>query len=1215
MTRQVTDQLYIELDYFTPEEYYNYQAEAVSAQSAEFAVDAVVGRLYEFTVTCDALFTPDLTVEVTKNSFAVLDASSSLDASADVIRTTDAQLNLVSSQTTDADRSRETSLDISAQFDQTTVVERIQELSATISSEFTILVDATSSSAIECFGSWTSDFALDVVVELYKDMASSMSVTASTDALNDRIRDVDSTQAVEFAQVLDNTRIRDVDSTISAESTANILIGKIVQGECAFDALFAPSMTADVVKNTFAVLDSTAALTTVVNANRSAQVALSSIINQSLQGDRVRDYAATLESEFTQSIEYSKQVPAQADLTVQASITDTSIRIRYATANIAGAFSPNITANLTKQGQISLSSTFTQSTSVRRNRFATATLSSAFELTNNVTEINQRQAFVAGLDLNYYSAGLPGGASGDFVSQGFQDSVTDQFGFVYSVGVEVSSQNANARTTNNLIVVKHDPRGRLVWQKAITNQFGSQYSTFARVALHNNYLFVSISGYNVTSAPLAINYLLGKIYRFDLTTNLSTTSVISMDHVITDMKVYSGSLFTNGFKPFIYQSTSVLNTNIVARYNTSTMANLWSTGYGYGTNGIYRSDPNRSTFEVNSTGIYGLLVTDPDVGTNTEKGAYYKLDFAGTVQTFRLLNFRPLSIAVDSSSNIYISGYDRNNTVADYVLVKYNSSLVQQWSKTMSTTTTTANQKNYTIRLNSNQDLVVVETDQWQFQDTNTSISIINSSGVKTRTGRLKILKNTTAEQTNACMTSFDINISDGWMQLGTHWIRSETSTYPTVDKIEGIVYQLEDDLSTNNFRNRIIADYSDNDNYYLDWSVTDVNTTLTDYTVGTISSATVSYFTGSSTGMPNSEATTAIAYTEIPLYVTVEFAGDLSANFAITANNRRLRSTPVTTNIIASVVSSAVKTARITKTLDSVATIIPNGGYVRGITANLQSNAQVTASLGLTKRYNADLSTQAVLTVSSRKYVGNGASLFAESTLVEQTNRIRESQATLTAFDTQLTGATKIGRGIIQCDVVAQATINAIKTTVTNVDAISVVTQTSEPVKTVRAHVDVTATATFTVDAKKLPQTPVLMQSEFAQSTQTNNSKITRITASLASTVQTTVNAVKTARTSDTLATSATLSFGNQVTRLRLAESSQQALATILAPAVKTARTSAQFQAFNTTVVVANKISFDAALLLRIPAEQRTLIVPEEIALLAVPEETRVNMVRKIAI
>jgi hypothetical protein len=65
---------------------------------------------------------------------------------------------------------------------------------------------------------------------------------------------------------------------------------------------------------------------------------------------------------------------------------------------------------------------------------------------------------------------------------------------------------------------------------------------------------------------------------------------------------------------------------------------------------------------------------------------------------------------------------------------------------------------------------------------------------------------------------------------------------------------------------------------------------------------------------------------------------------------------------------------------------------------------------------------------------------------------------------------------------------------------------------------------------------------------------------------------------------------------------------------AVKTVNPELLFESIATELVVANKIAFDAALLIKIPGEYRTLLILEENRLLMVPEETRVNMVRKTA-
>ena len=61
MTRQVTDQLYIELDYFTPEEYYTYYTEAQAALASEATLTANAGIVKVFS----AALTSSATMSVT----------------------------------------------------------------------------------------------------------------------------------------------------------------------------------------------------------------------------------------------------------------------------------------------------------------------------------------------------------------------------------------------------------------------------------------------------------------------------------------------------------------------------------------------------------------------------------------------------------------------------------------------------------------------------------------------------------------------------------------------------------------------------------------------------------------------------------------------------------------------------------------------------------------------------------------------------------------------------------------------------------------------------------------------------------------------------------------------------------------------------------------------------------------------------------------------
>lgn len=111
MARENTDGLYIELGYFTPEEYYTYIANAYSGLSSDFNLSATgtkigvthqgassltvtatqsatAGRTRQFTTNFDSAFTPTMTASAIKNSFAILDTASTMSTTGTVTRTT-----------------------------------------------------------------------------------------------------------------------------------------------------------------------------------------------------------------------------------------------------------------------------------------------------------------------------------------------------------------------------------------------------------------------------------------------------------------------------------------------------------------------------------------------------------------------------------------------------------------------------------------------------------------------------------------------------------------------------------------------------------------------------------------------------------------------------------------------------------------------------------------------------------------------------------------------------------------------------------------------------------------------------------------------------------------------------------------------------------------------------------------------------------------------
>lgn len=108
MTRQVTDNLYIDLEYFTPEEYYTYEAlaEAVFDTAATFVCLTTAGSIKEF----DAAFTVSATQDVTATRIKEFDANFTGVFSPVMmviaIRNLGSSMNVVATMSTDVERNR-----------------------------------------------------------------------------------------------------------------------------------------------------------------------------------------------------------------------------------------------------------------------------------------------------------------------------------------------------------------------------------------------------------------------------------------------------------------------------------------------------------------------------------------------------------------------------------------------------------------------------------------------------------------------------------------------------------------------------------------------------------------------------------------------------------------------------------------------------------------------------------------------------------------------------------------------------------------------------------------------------------------------------------------------------------------------------------------------------------------------------------------------------
>lgn len=240
MTRQVTDKLYIDLDYYNPEQYYTYVAEASVAMSATFSQTAQGYRTQEIALIAFSDAAISTTATVTKGTSANLSLESTVTIAVGGVQEFAAALSSGFSQSTLASKTSEAAVTITSEFTQTTQIERLVFINAGLESSITL---ATQTDRFVGFG-----------------------VGLSSDA----------------AAACVNYRIRDYD--ISA------------------GALFNAAISIEVTKNSFAVLDSVSTVTAQVERQMGAITAnLTDTFTINAQAEKFKTAQATAAATSTVS--------------------------------------------------------------------------------------------------------------------------------------------------------------------------------------------------------------------------------------------------------------------------------------------------------------------------------------------------------------------------------------------------------------------------------------------------------------------------------------------------------------------------------------------------------------------------------------------------------------------------------------------------------------------------------------------------------------------------------------------------------------------------------------------------------------------------------------------------------------------------------------------------------------------------------------------------
>lgn len=345
MTRQVTDQLYIELDYFTPEDYYVYIAEAASAQSSSFTQTAVIGKIVEASASLNS--------EASQTTVAgkILDASVSLSVTANM--------------STQAFRLRDIDLFAFGEAQIQSTVNRLRDFNIAASDQFSIATDYTR--ILSYASAINSEFTQSAVITRGQAFDSSMSAAFSLSADIERIRSAQSTQSAEATVTATGQRTQEASASITATATVAATVGTVKEAAATINSEF--TQTAN------------------VERTRTDSAAINSEFTQTTQGDRTRTDSATMSVEFAQSATVFRIKEFSSTQSSTVSLTASGVLVITYSANLSSQFTQTTTGVHVKGLTSTQSAEFAQTATGVATRDASSSISSASTLTAQINYI------------------------------------------------------------------------------------------------------------------------------------------------------------------------------------------------------------------------------------------------------------------------------------------------------------------------------------------------------------------------------------------------------------------------------------------------------------------------------------------------------------------------------------------------------------------------------------------------------------------------------------------------------------------------------------------------------------------------------------------------------------------------------------------------------------------------------------------------------------
>jgi hypothetical protein len=307
MTRQVTDNLYIDLEYFTPEEYYTYEAEATASASASAELSVDIGVIKQG-------------VSTQNSEFSFLGTISHIEG-VDIVLSNFASFTLTPSVT----REVATSIDSAFTAVAITVAGNLQNASASFVSEFAQTTDIDHLVGASSAQSSSATLSVDAVAN--RSAAITLDTIGNLDAQAARTRDYSSDLASAFTVTALSNSILEFDAFLEYE-IPDLFVDAVITAEGVIDAgaLFSPNIVADAFKNHTAILETTASLTIDAEKTASAVSAQTSVFTQAALASKLVEAASTPTSAFAQTVAVSRTRPGSASFSSACTLSAQGIR-------------------------------------------------------------------------------------------------------------------------------------------------------------------------------------------------------------------------------------------------------------------------------------------------------------------------------------------------------------------------------------------------------------------------------------------------------------------------------------------------------------------------------------------------------------------------------------------------------------------------------------------------------------------------------------------------------------------------------------------------------------------------------------------------------------------------------------------------------------------------------------------------------------------------